>query len=107
MSSEHLPLDRSCKSHGLVFQLLHAHFLRSLYIIFKMRATAFAIGSLVAASQVLASVAPRQPYAYPTKPEFKRGDQSCTPTDKITPKILIISMVSNAVSTDNDLLSHK
>ncbi|KAH6653807.1 putative purine nucleoside permease [Truncatella angustata] len=57
-----------------------------------MRTNSIIAGSLLVAGQALASVAPRQPYAYPAKPEFKRGDQGCTTAERIAPKILIISM---------------
>lgn len=58
-----------------------------------MRTTSIVAGSVLVASQALASIAPRQPYAYPAKPGFKRGTDGCTTTAKIAPKILVISMV--------------
>lgn len=59
-----------------------------------MRATSIAAGSLLAATQALATVAPRQPYAYPAQPRYKRAGDECTTAAKIAPKVLIISMVS-------------
>ncbi|KAK9774367.1 putative Purine nucleoside permease [Seiridium cardinale] len=56
-----------------------------------MRTSSIVASSLLVAGQALASVAPRQPYAYPAKPEFKRTE-GCTTAEKIAPKVLIISM---------------
>ncbi|KAK6214255.1 hypothetical protein LQW54_004481 [Pestalotiopsis sp. IQ-011] len=57
-----------------------------------MRATSIAAGSLLAATQALATVAPRQPYAHPAQPRYKRAGDECTTAAKIAPKVLIISM---------------
>jgi hypothetical protein len=59
-----------------------------------MRATSIAASSLLVAGQALASVAPRQPYAHPTQSQHKQARDECaSTTEKIAPKVLIISMV--------------